>query len=522
MDTVIRLPFLCVIGTLIAAFCMPVLARWKKEWCCPLATLTAGVVFITSIVIGYHVMHGDVIHYEVSGWAPPFGIEIVVESLSSLMLMLISGICFLILVYSSYVVKHELERKVAGWYYAAILLCMVGMMGLVITNDIFNMYVFIEVTGISAVALVTAKGTRQATEAALKYLLLATIGSGFILFGIGFLYMITGNLNLTYIGMELALVKDSYPFLLWTSLSFLVVGFGVKSALFPLHLWLPDAHSSAPSPSSAILSSLVVKVYIIAFLKILLIAFGLEIFHETYIRHLIIILAVVAMLAGSFFAFVQIELKRRLAYSTVAQIGYVFLGIGLGTPWGMAAGILHIVVHAFMKTTLFLCAGAIYYHTGVKQVNQFAGMGYKMPITMGAFTIASFSMIGIPLFGGFISKYGLALGSLEAGLPLLIIVIILSGLLNATYYFPIIGQAYFSQPDGAGHDSHGHHNDNSSHDSEHNSDHSSSPVEKVFKKDPIPLSMLAPIVILALGIIYLGVFPGTVLAFINKTVEMLL
>ena len=502
METVFKLPFLCVIGTLLASFCMPVLARWKKEFCAPLATLVAGVVFGVTIVIGYYVMQGEVIRYAVSGWSPPWGIEIVVEPLSSLMLMLISGICFLILIYSFHAVKHELERKVVGWYYTAFLLCLAGMMGLVITNDIFNMYVFIEVTGISACALVASKGTREATEAALKYLLLATIGSGFILFGIGFLYMITGNLNLTFIAQELAQVKDSYPFLLWTTLSFFVVGFGVKAALFPLHLWLPDAHSSAPSASSAVLSSLVVKVYIIAFLKILLIAFGLEIFHETFIRHLILVLSVIAMLAGSFFAFVQIELKRRLAYSTVAQIGYIFLGIGLGTTWGMTAGILHIVVHAFMKTCLFLSAGAFYYQTEIKQVNQFAGMGYKMPITMGAFTVASFSMVGIPLFGGFISKYGLALGSLEADLPLLILVIILSGLLNATYYFPIIGQAYFAQDGKAEHGDH--HED------------------KVFQKDQIPLSMIVPIVILALGIVYLGIFPGTVLEFINRTVELLL
>lgn len=502
MDTVFKLPFLCVIITLTACFCMPVLARWKKDFCAPLATLVAGIIFVITLVIGYYVNQGEIIRYAVSGWAPPWGIEIVVEPLSSLMLMLISGICFLILIYSFHSIKHELEHKVTGWYYTAFLLCMAGMMGLVISNDIFNMYVFVEVTGISACALVAAKGTRQATEAALKYLLLATIGSGFILFGIGFLYMITGNLNLTFIAQELALVKDSYPFLLWTSLSFFVVGFGVKAALFPMHLWLPDAHSSAPSPSSAVLSSLVVKVYIIAFLKILLIAFGLEIFHETFIRHLIITLSVTAMLAGSFFAFVQIELKRRLAYSTVAQIGYIFLGIGLGTTWGLAAGILHIVVHAFMKACLFLCAGAVYYQTGTKHVNQFAGMGHKMPITMGAFTIASFSMVGIPLFGGFISKYGLALGSLEADLPLLILVIIISGLLNATYYFPIIGQAYFSQDE--------------------NLDQTSHKGTKVFQRDQVPLSMLIPIAIFALGIIYLGIFPGVVLEFINKSVALLL
>ncbi len=502
LDTIKVLPFYCVIIPLIASFCMPVFARWKKEYCAPLTTAVTAVVFIITIIIGNHVIKGRAISYAVSGWRPPWGIEILVDPLSTVMIMAISGISLAIMIFSFVTIKYELERIVTGWYYTAFLLCLSGMIGLVVSNDLFNMYVLIEITGISACALVAAKGTRLSTEAALKYLLLATIGSGFILFGIGFIYMITGHLNITFISIELAQIRDQYPILIWTTLSFFVVGFGVKAALFPLHLWLPDAHSSAPSPSSAILSSLVVKVYIIAFVKILLIAFGLDIFHETFIRHLIIVLAVMAMLAGSFFAFVQIELKRRLAYSTVAQIGYVFLGIGLGTPWGLAAGMLHIVVHAFMKTCLFLCAGAIAYQTGRKQVNEFADMGYLMPITMGAFTVAAFSMVGIPLFGGFISKYGLALGSLEADLPLLILVIVLSGLLNATYYFPIIGQAYFSRED------HG--------ESNHNNNN------KKFIIDQIPLSMLAPIVVMALGIIYLGIFPGTVLTFINKTVEILL
>lgn len=505
LDTIKVLPFYCVIIPLIASFCMPVLARWKKEYCAPFTTAVTLAVFIITLIIGNHVIKGRAISYAVSGWRPPWGIEILVDPLSAVMMMLIAGISLCIMVFSFTAVKYELERIVSGWYYTAFLLCFSGMIGLVVSNDLFNMYVLIEITGISACALVAAKGTRLSTEAALKYLLLATVGSGFILFGIGFIYMITGHLNITFIAIELAQVRDQYPILIWTTLSFFVVGFGVKAALFPLHLWLPDAHSSAPSPSSALLSSLVVKVYIIAFVKILLIAFGLEIFHETFIRHLIIVLAVIAMLAGSFFAFVQIELKRRLAYSTVAQIGYVFLGIGLGTPWGLAAGMLHIVVHAFMKTCLFLCAGAIAYQTGRKKVNEFAGLGYSMPFTMGAFTISAFSMVGIPLFGGFISKYGLALGSLEADLPLLILVIILSGLLNATYYFPMIGQAYFSQDGDSEHGEHGHNE-----------------TQKKFKRDDIPLSMLVPIVIVALGVIYLGIFPGTILEFINQTVATLL
>jgi len=277
--------------------------------------------------------------------------------------------------------------------------------------------------------------------------------------------------------------------LLWTAMSFITVGLGVKSALFPLHIWLPDAHSSAPSSSSAILSGLVVKVYIVSLLRIFYLIFGIEMFQGTYMRYLIILLAALAILAGSFFAFVQLELKRRLAYSTVAQIGYIFLGIGLGTPWGVAAAMLHIIIHAFMKCCLFLSAGAIYYQTGRKKVTQFSGLGYQMPVTMAAFTVASLSMVGIPLFGGFITKYALAMGSLEANNPYFIILIVLSGLLNAAYYFPIIWQAYFT--------------------SGHNVQ---------LKIDKVPLSMLIPIVIMAVGIIYMGIFPTGPLAFLEKAV----
>lgn len=513
MIPVLELPFLCIVCTVLTAFCMPVLARWKRQFCAPLATIVVSLVFISTLIIAYHVNSFGPIRYAVSGWDPPWGIELVIDSLSSMMLILLSGICLLILIYSFAAVKHEMEGKISGWYYTAFLLTLAGMMGLTASNDIFNFYVFIEVTGIGACALVAAKGTREATEAALKYLLLATVGSGFILFGIGFVYTITGHLNLSYIGMEIAVVKDTYPILIWTALSFFAVGFGVKSALFPLHLWLPDAHSTAPSTSSAVLSALVVKVYIVAFLRILFIGFGVEIFQETYIRHLIIILAIAAMLAGSFFAYVQIELKRRLAYSTVAQVGYIFLGVGLGTTWGLAAGLLHIAVHALMKTCLFLTAGAFYYQTGIKRVNQFTGIGYKMPVTMGAFTVASLSMVGIPLFGGFISKYGLALGSLQADLPLIIVVIILSGLLNAAYYFPIIGQAFYAPKQ-----------TEASFETAETAQLEQAACAQVNQviPDQLPLSMLIPIVILALGVIYLGIFPGTLLEFINKTVAALL
>jgi len=482
-------PFLLIILSLLPSFVMAMFARWKRSVCPYLAVGSIGFSFILSCVLAYRVMGGEIIHFPVGGWPPPWGIEIFVDELAATMLLLLTGCFLLITIFSIKSLPKEISPQATGWYYTLLLLTLTAMMGMIVTNDLFNMYVMVEVTGIGACALVVAKGEKLSTEATLRYLMLSSIGAGFFLFGIGFLYQITGNLNISYVAAELARVKEQYPFLLWTAMSFITVGLGVKSALFPLHIWLPDAHSSAPSSSSAILSGLVVKVYIISLLRIFYLIFGIEMFQGTYMRYLIILLAALAILAGSFFAFVQLELKRRLAYSTVAQIGYIFLGIGLGTPWGVAAAMLHIIIHAFMKCCLFLSAGAIYYQTGRKKVTQFSGLGYQMPVTMAAFTVASLSMVGIPLFGGFITKYALAMGSLEANNPYFIILIVLSGLLNAAYYFPIIWQAYFT--------------------SGHNVQ---------LKMDKVPLSMLIPIVIMAVGIIYMGIFPTGPLAFLEKAV----
>lgn len=484
-----KLPFILILAGLLPAFTMPVFARWKRDYCAPYAVLVSGLLFSISLYLLGQVLRQGSIHFYAGGWEPPWGIEIAFEPLSAMMAVLITGLCLLIAVYSCRSLQKEMKEEARGWFYVEFLLCMTAMLGLVITHDIFNMYVFIEVVGLSACALVVSKGERIAAEASLKYLILATIGSGFVIFGIGLIYMTTGHLNMVFAGAVLADNAARYPYLLWAAMSFFVVGFGIKSALFPLHLWLPDAHSSAPSPSSAILSALVVKVYIIALFKVFFIVFGPEMYQESYIRYLILILASAAMIGGSLFAFVQLELKRRLAYSTVAQIGYIYLGLGLGSPGAIVAAFFHLIVHALMKTCLFLCAGAIYYQTGKKKVTQLAGLGSRMPLTAFCFTVAAFSMVGIPFTGGFASKYLLARGSVEAEYPYFVALIVLSGLLNAMYYFPIIWQAYFVPQSG----------------NSENGVHGAVQPAKKFQWDLIPLSMKIPIAATALGIVFLGV-----------------
>ncbi len=484
-----------VIFVLMGAFIMPTISHFKRSLCGPASCVFMAVALACSFHFALIAEGGATISYAAGGWLAPWGIEVVIDSFSAFILVVISFISLLILFYSTTSLQTEVAHNAIGWYYTIFLLLVAAMMGMATTHDLFNMYVFIEVTGISACALVLAKNTKMATDAAFKYLLLATVGSGFVLFGIALLYLITGNLNITFVAEEFSKVYTQYPFLIWTVLSFFLVGFGIKSALFPLHLWLPDAHSSAPTTSSAILSGLVVKAYIVALIKFYYLIFGFDLLNQIYIRHLILVMAASAILFGSMFAFAQLDIKRRLAYSSVAQIGYIFLGIGLGGATGMAAGILHIFNHAVMKACLFLAAGAIYYQTGKKQVNKLQGLGYEMPITIGAFSIAALSMIGLPLFSGFISKWYLAQGSIEAGMPLFVGLIILSGLLNASYFLPIIWQAFFDV------DQH---------------------KPKTFTLDAIPFSMASTLVILALTVIYFGLNPHFPLSLAQQAAKIFL
>ena len=488
-------PPLLVLFVLIAALLMPTLSHFCRQLCGTAALIVMVIALLVSINFVRLTLEGKVLSYAVGGWAAPWGIEVLIEPLSAFMLVVISFVALIILLYSTSALEWEVPEAGIGWYYTTFLLLVASMMGMAIANDLFNMYVFIEVVGISACALVLAKGGREATEAAFKYLLLATIGSGFVLMGIALLYMITGHLNIAFVARELNQVYPQYPHLIWTVLSFFLVGFGIKAALFPLHVWLPDAHSAASTPSSAILSSLVVKVYIVALLKFYFLIFGFELLDQLLIRHLILLMGSAAILAGSMFAFAQLNLKRRLAYSSVAQIGYIFLGIALGSPTGLAAGILHIFNHAVMKACLFLAAGAIYRQTGEKNVTRLQGIGYSMPLTMGAFSVAALSMVGLPLFSGFISKWYLALGSIEAGMPMFVGLIILSGLLNASYFLPIIWQAFFVV------DKH---------------------EPKIMTIDKLPFNVSASLVILALVIIYFGIQPQLPVLLAQKAANLFL
>ena len=353
-----------------------------------------------------------------------------------------------------------------------------GMMGASITGDLFNLFVFFEILSISSYALVAITGKKVAILASYKYLLLGAIGSGFMLMGIAYLYISTGTLNMADLSARLPIVYSIWrsSWTLLVALALFIVGFSIKAALFPLHTWLPDAHSMAPSSISAVLSGLVIKVGALAIIRVLFNVFQPEFVIETMpVTSIISWMAAAAIIVGSLFAISQTDLKRMLAYSSVTQIGYVMLGVGIATQIGLSGGILHIINHAFMKGCLFLCAGAIIYKTGLRNIHDFGGLGSRMPITMASFTLAALSMVGIPPTCGFVSKWYLALGALDSGAWIFVIIILLSSLLNAIYYLRVVNIAYFGVPRGK------------------------------IRMDEAPIMMLIPIVILAVGCLILGV-----------------
>ena len=442
-----NLPVFVVIAPLFVAFVLSTFARRiRLVESLVIAVLALGVLgagYLASLVL---MQNGIPISYSMGGWPAPWGIELVAGSLSAFFLLLVSGVSLPVALFTVANMTHEVGGSVRTTRFYVLYLLLAGALaGMAVTNDLFNVFVLVEVATLSCCGLVSACKHPRAAEAAFNYLILATLGSALILGGIGFLYIITGHLNMGFASMELCRIWQDYPHVVWIAAGFLLVGFGVKSALFPLHVWLPDAHSTAPSPASAILSGLAVKGYMICFIKVLYNVFGSTLIQEFALDRILSLLGMVAIIAGSLFAVAQDELKRRLAFSTVAQVGYVFLGLGQVNVCSLTGTLFHIASHAVIKSGLFLAAGAIIAATGKTRISEMAGIGGRMPITMAAFTIGSLGMVGIPLFSGFIGKWHLLSGSLTAGSTLAPLVIVIGSVLAAAYLFPIIRTAYFEQ-----------------------------------------------------------------------------
>ena len=480
-----------------SALLVPLISRGNPRYRLPLVLLVTAAAFLGSVDILGKVILSPTGYLEyMAGYqwggksllqtGQPIGIVLRTDLLGAILLLLINGIGFLVSLYSCSSAHHEVPEGKQTYYYTLLLLMLAGMSGIAIAGDCFNFYVFFEIASISSYTLVSISGRPESLEATFKYILTGALSSILIVFGIGLLFNATGTLNMYYASQQIAKIVSSHPesalfpyrYLIYASLGLFIMGFSIKAAFFPSHAWLADAHPAAPSSISALLSGLVVKTTgIFLLIRFLFTVFGI---HKGYLGEvfsvLFLIISIITIISGSLFAIVQTQLKRMLAYSTIAQMGYILFGVALITPYGLAGSILHIVNHAIVKSLMFLCAGIILHKTGIRDITDMGRLGYRMPATMACFTIGACSLVGVPPLCGFMSKWVLATSAIQAGMPYLVIILLISSLLNAVYYFRVVAISYFGNPK-----------------------------IEIDTVDEAPKTMLVPVCILAVLVIILGV-----------------
>ncbi|MDH7594256.1 MAG: monovalent cation/H+ antiporter subunit D family protein [Methanomicrobiales archaeon] len=488
-----HLPVLVVIIPLIGAYTSLVGGWVDRRYAFPIAFINILTQFTAALLLTVRVMQEGVVRYNLGDWLPPWGIEYVVDRLNIYVLLILLFLSLLCCAYSKRSIGMEIEERKHTGFYTIFLLLVAGVTGITVTGDIFNLYVFLEISSLAAYTLVSSGRGGKGLVAGFNYLVMGSVSACFILLGIGHLYMLTGTLNMADLARVLPPLYTSTT--LHTAFVFFIVGLSIKTALFPLHLWLPDAYTHAPSTVSALLSTVVSKMGVYATIRILFSVFTVEFVVGYFpVMEFLSWLAAIAIIAGSLLAIAQRDLKRMLAYSSVGQMGYILLGVGMVNQLAMTGGILHMLNHAVMKGCLFMVAGAFIFRTGFRRIDDLKGMGKRMPWTSAALVIGALSMIGIPPTVGFMSKWYLALGAIEAGQWVFLAVILASSLLSAVYFWRLLEYVYFREGEGGVEGGTG----------------------------DVPLPMLIPMLVLAAACLLFGIFVSIPLSLIDPVAESLL
>lgn len=473
-------PALAPLILLLAGILIPLIALKRKS----LAFTTAlGALLGTSAISLYNVIHtvfSGPLHYRFGGWPPPIGIEYVLDPLSAFITAVINFIALVVLIHSKASIKSEIDQTRRVPFYALVMLFLCGGNGIILTGDMFNLYVFLEISSLALYGMI-AVGDRKSPVAAFRYLIMGVVGGSFYLLGVGFIYMVTGSLNMADIRAILPVIGVSPPVIV--GLCLIVFGLGIKMALFPLHGWLPDAYTSAPTATSSFMAPIGTKIGAYGILRILFFVFGVPLVTKIFpIASVIAWLSAAGIIYGSIMALAQNEMKRMLAYSSISQIGYIGLGLGMANPLGLVGAVLHVLNHGLMKACLFLVAGNFRMKLGHSRIDQMDdSLRTKMPWTTAAFVVGALSMIGIPPTAGFFSKWYLALGAVNNGSWHFLVIILISSLLNAVYFFRIIERIFLKpirEPS----------------------------EEKDTKRLEVGMSMLLPTVLFAVLLILVGIF----------------
>ncbi|MCZ6785912.1 MAG: monovalent cation/H+ antiporter subunit D family protein [Planctomycetota bacterium] len=486
-----NLPVLQIVIPLIAA---PVCVLLRRR------TLVLGfsmavcwVVFAMAVYLLARVLSDGVISYALGGWAAPWGIEYRVDALSAFVLLFVSGIGAIVLTFAPASLTAEVPRDRHYLFCTAYLLCLTGLLGIAITGDLFNLFVFLEISALSSYALISLGSNRRALTASFQYLVMGTIGATFILIGIGLLYMMTGTLNMADMAVQLGNAVGKRTLLV--AFAFLSVGIFLKMALFPLHVWLPNAYAFAPSVVTAFLAATATKVAVYILLRFVFTVFGqVAVFEEGTFHLVLLMLALSGIVIASTVAIFQRNIKRMLAYSSLAQIGYMVLGISFGSLTGLTGGIVHLFNHALIKGGLFLAMGCIALRLGSVDLDDMRGIGRRMPVTMLAWVIGGLGLIGVPATAGFVSKWYLIRAALEQpGWWPVAVLVLFSSLLALIYVWRVVEVAYFKDP----------------------------PEGKTEVKEA-PLSMLVPTCVLIAGTVFFGLYTSLSVGVASDAAQLLL
>ena len=482
--TGVHLPALQIVLPLVAAPLCVLLRRANPAWLLTLVICWATLAVAAGLL--NRVLESGEIVYSLGGWDAPWGIEYRIDEANAFVLLIVSIVGALVVPFARRSIAEEVAPDRRHLFYSMYLLCFCGLLGITITGDAFNLFVFLEISSLSSYVLISLGKDRRALTAAYQYLIMGTIGATFYLIGVGLLYMMTGTLNMADLAQRIPAAADTRT--VHAAFAFIVIGVGLKAAVFPLHMWLPNAYSHAPSAVTAFLAATATKVSVYVLIRLIFTVFGPGFsYADIGLAAVLPPLAVAGMLIASTVAIFQTDVKRLLAYSSVAQIGYMVLGIGFASVTGLTAGIVHLFNHALIKGGLFLALGCVLLRVGSARVSALAGLGKRMPLTMAAFVVGGLSLIGVPPTTGFISKWVLIEAALEAGQWYIAVPIVFGSLLAVAYVWKLVEAAYFEDaPEGA------------------------APVSEA------PLSMLVPTWILILANVYFGIDTSLTLGVAEK------